>query len=250
MRAVAVAVWLASMAGSGLASAVEDPTGGQQQLATAGAGPAWQFAAAVAWESAYLTEGRDNLAGESLMSLQWEVARQSAVASVWFGQGVETDYEELELALGYGWEAGRWQLEAGAALLWFPQDRQSDQEFGLMAVYQINARLAAHLHIYHSLQAGASYQLAELASGGWRLGGVELRGKLGAGSNAGYIADGHRGVDHLAAAVEAEQPLAGEAVVAARLAYTVPVERNPARHPGDASLYHGWQFALGMTINY
>lgn len=209
----------------------------------------WRGSAQALWESRYLSEGRDNLAGESLASVCIEGGVDNLSASLWLAQSPDSGYREEQLGVAHSWEWGRLDWEVSANLIWLP-DGERDQEVGLRLVYPAGEHLEVHWQIYHSMQAHGFYHLAEVVSPGWEAGGLELDMKLGSGFNGGYVADGHRGLDHLSAAVEACFALNATWRIVGNLLFASAVGRNPGDHPEDSTLHDGWHFGAGMIANF
>jgi|GEM_PF-6163856 len=209
----------------------------------------WRGSAQAMWESRYLSEGRDNLAGESLASICIEGGLGELNASLWLAQSLDSGYREEQLGVAHNWEWGAIEWEVSANLICLPHGER-DQEVGLRLLYPAGEHFEVHWHIDQSMQARGCYHLVEVVSPGWEAGGLAVDMKLGSGFNGGYVADGHRGLDHLSAAVEVRFALNATWRIFGNLLFASAVGRNPRDHAGDSTLHDGWHFGAGVIAGF
>lgn len=91
--------------------------------------PWWSGSLSAGWDSEYMFRGVDILDGTSL---QWTAVEGSAFgfkAGAWFANGVDRDYSELDLYLGYNRSLGPLEVEVGYIYYVFPKDNQDTNEF-------------------------------------------------------------------------------------------------------------------------
>lgn len=68
--------------------------------------------AGVAWDSHYVSEGRDNLSGDSLASAKVEASLLGFCGGLWYARNPAGNYDELNAFLGYDFSLGPLELYA------------------------------------------------------------------------------------------------------------------------------------------
>lgn len=88
-----------------------------------------EYAAALLWDSKYVSEGRNNLDDGGLLSLELTATWDSVSAGLWLADGTDSGYNELNLFIEYGFSIGTADAYVGYTRLEFPDDDASDHEF-------------------------------------------------------------------------------------------------------------------------
>ena len=100
--------------------------------------PAETFSLNFAWDSRYVSEGRDNLEDGGIASITIDMHRPSPLPfmgewyfSSWVAESIETPYTELNLSLGSSFSVGEVDVATGYTWLHFKGPDASDNEFDL-----------------------------------------------------------------------------------------------------------------------
>lgn len=67
----------------------------------------WQVHISAGWLSKYVTEGLDCLPGSGIWEFAPSVSYEKLTLSTWYANGVDENYDELDVVLGYSWELDR-----------------------------------------------------------------------------------------------------------------------------------------------
>lgn len=152
----------------------------------------------LSWESRYVSEGRDNLDGDSLFGAGLEFGWGDLSAGLWYGKSYDQDYDEFNFNLTYSKTFEDLEVYVAYTRLEFPFENAHDDEVGAGLFWSgIPFEIGLAADIYYSFDAGGYF--AEFAllrefevSNDLRL---ELAGVFGV--NQGYVADGHDGANHV-----------------------------------------------------
>jgi hypothetical protein len=202
------------------------------------------------WESRYVTEGRDNLSGKDIVSISSEFDYQGVIIVPWFAKGIAADYSEynvniiyklalldnLEMFLGYNY------IKAQDASI-----DSNDTEISVDLVYFYKNRVQFLSSIYYSFDVkGAfidltlkkNYPINDQLS-------FELMTTLGL--NAGYVADGHNGVNYGQLRTNFTYQIMKAMEVYAYASYNLPVNANENRYAGDKLLRNLFWSGVGFS---
>lgn len=123
----------------------------------------FQWHANALWESRYVTEGRDNLAGDNLVSVSSEFAIGEASFIPWYAYSPGADYSELNLNFVYG----VLPIEDVAVYVGYNHirarqsgERANDSEVSIALVHKLVKHIGVAADIYHSFEAGGSFMQA------------------------------------------------------------------------------------------
>lgn len=111
-------------------------------------------------ESRYVTEGRDNLDGEGLVSVATDLSFGDLVFAPWLAHGLDYDYTELNLNFAYPiWLEERFKLFASYTHLRFSPDESPhyDNELGLEAAVSWLEPVELTFNGYYSFDAQGSF---------------------------------------------------------------------------------------------
>ena len=204
----------------------------------------------LSYESRYISEGRDNLDGDALLTTSAEFSLGAVSTGVWYGVSPEQRYEELQLSLGLTREWGDWSGYVTYTYLETLVDHQHDNEIGLGVAWAgLPAGVEATLDAYYSFDADGWFGELGLnrefeLSQKWN---ISLSGVLGI--NQGYIADGHDGVNHVAALVETHYQLNDSITLDIHAGYTWAIDRDKDLE-GDANLLDKFHVGVGLQWEF
>lgn len=211
----------------------------------------WEVLLQADFESRYVSEGRDNLDGDSLLTGTLEASWKALTLGCWYAESPQQSYNELQLFAGLGWERDDWEWYVGYTHLRFPDDGGHDHETGAGIAWSgIPGDLTVSLDGYYSFAEQGGFFDTALSREWQVLECLTLTPAVVFGANAGYIADGHDGANHLDLRLLGEWAVSEHATVSAHISYNFALDRDAARDPGDALLrdfFHagvgvGWRF--------
>ena len=237
---VALAAVLAAggvaQAGESMSASAADAAKPPESRAT-DAGSPFEFALSAAWDSHYVSEGRDNLDGDSLVGTTFEAAAYGFTAGAWYASSPNANYSELNLYGEYALELGDFEVYAGYTYLNFPADDADDHEVGAGIAYGgLPFEITPAIDWYHSFEADGSFFEASISGELELLDWLELEPFALIGWNEGYIADGHNGANNVAIGIVTEIDLSNNVELSAYLAYNWAIDSNPDANPDDQLL--------------
>ena len=151
------------------------------------------------WESRYVTEGRDNLSGHGLLSASTEFSVDEFYIIPWLADSIGVDYSEFNLNVIYGSKLSEdIILYTGYNFVHaeFLGERASDNEISLDLAYKWIKHVNALASIDHSFDAAGSFMEVALKYNN-KINSKLLYSMQGVlGANAGYVVDGHDGLNH------------------------------------------------------
>lgn len=213
----------------------------------------FEWHAHVFWESRYVTEGRDNLSGNSLISASSEFALDEFSVVPWIAASPDEDYTEINLNVVYGTTLTEDVVVYAGYNRVHSRDsgiNANDNEISLDLAYKWVKHFQILASIYHSFDADGSFM--EMAVKFRRALNSKIhygaRGVLGI--NAGYIPDGHNGFNHvqLRASI-AYHPLT-QLDIYAYTAYTQAINRDAIQYAGDELLGDFTWVGVGSSYRF
>ena len=202
-------------------------------------------------ESRYVTEGRDNLSGDALVSVSSEFMLGEATFLPWYAASPGADYSELNLNLIYG------ILPTEDLAVYFGYnhirarylgERANDNEVSLDLVHKLIKRVAVAAGIYHSFEAGGSFMEMTVKYFDAPYKRAHYSVQAGLGVNAGYVNDGHTGLNHLELRANASYLPVLQVELYAYTGYNAAINRDAIQYAGDELL--GDFFWGGVGIVY
>jgi hypothetical protein len=152
------------------------------------------------WDSRYVSEGRDNLSGKSLLSASTEFKVDGFSIVPWLADGVNTDYTEFDLNVIYASTLTKsFVLYTGYTYVHTRSsgDATNDNELSLDLTYSWLEDLAASTRIYYSFDANGSFMEAALNYNNKVNEKINYGVQASLGANEGYISDGHDGLNNI-----------------------------------------------------
>lgn len=190
-------------------------------------------------ESRYVTEGRDNLAGEGLFSVSSEFIIGEANFLPWYAYSPGADYSELNLNFIYG------ILPTEDLAVYFGYnhiraryhgERANDNEISVDLVHSLIKRVALAAGIYHSFDASGSFMEMTVKYFDAPYKRAHYSVQAGLGVNAGYVADGHTGLNHFQLRANLSYLPVIQLELYAYTGYNAAINRDAVRYSGDELL--------------
>ena len=203
------------------------------------------------WESRYVSEGRDNLDGDSLLSASSDLSFGPVTFAPWFAYAPESDYTELNLSLIVGTDVGEdFEVYAGYTHLRFPKLDTFDNEVGVGGAFTGFEFVDIGADLYYSFDAEGSFleinATKELSlTDKFTISPVAIMG-----FNAGYIPDGHDGANNLILGLEPSFAISDRIELTGFAGYNIAIDSDPSRHAEDESLTDFFWGAVGIVINF
>ena len=203
------------------------------------------------WESRYVSEGRDNLDGGSMISTSTEIPLGPITFAPWFAYGPEQDYSELNLNLVYGFEFREaLDVYVGYTHLQFPGDSSHDNEIGAGVAYTGAPWFDLVADATYSFESNGTY----FEAGAVRRFPVTDEVMVGAftilGMNGGYLPDGHQGADHLGAGFELEWAISPRILFTGFAGYSWAIDRDAVRYEEDELLRNFFWGSVGFRVSF
>jgi hypothetical protein len=203
------------------------------------------------WESRYVTEGRDNLSGESLVSVSSEFVIDEIYFIPWFAYSPGTDYTELDLNFVYG------TLLAEDFLAYvgyqhnrshYLDERAVDNEVSIDLAYKLINHVGLFSGIYYSFVENGSFIEIGVKYFGDLDTAIHYSMQATLGANAGYVSDGHHGLNHAQLRSNLSFNPLMNLEVFGYAGYNRAIERDEIRYSGDEALDDF--FWAGIGLNY
>ncbi len=212
-----------------------------------------EWHAHILWESRYVTEGRDNLSGDGLYSASTEFNYKDINIVPWIAKAVNEDYSEFNLNVVYGTKLlDHLELFLGYNHI---QSRVSgislhDNEISLDLAYFYDKRFQIVTNLYYSFDAQGAFAEVALKKG-YRIDNrlsINLRAILG--FNAGYVIDGHNGINHGQLLARASYLVMDELEIYAYTGYNQAINRDINRYTGDEFLRDFFWGGVGLSYRF
>jgi hypothetical protein len=203
------------------------------------------------WESRYVSEGRDNLGGDGLIVGSLEATFDPLTLGLWYGNGPEADYDELQafVAVSWSWKDLEWYVAYNH--LQFLSDDTNDNELGVGVVWSgLPWEMTFGVDAYHSFDAeGSFFELAVAREFGISE-KLSVEPYLVFGINSGYISDGHEGPNNIALGVEGTYAFNESFSAMAHMSYNWALDREFPRYSGDELLHDFFHVGIGLLYEF
>lgn len=191
-------------------------------------------------DTRYVSEGRDNLDGEGGVIWTTLVGHVHAAGGSIFGellglQGIDANYQEVNLGLGYEREIGAVTVVAAASYLWFPQENGDDDDIELIlgAEWTGDSGIGVAAEAAWSTEADGWFGEVQLFYELQVCDRFVLKPSVILGVNQGYVSDEHDGVNHLAFQLEGGIALTDHLEASIYAAYSEPLDERPGESLRD-----------------
>jgi hypothetical protein len=206
------------------------------------------------YETRYVTEGRDNLEDSGIVSATSDIIFNDDLTFVpWVAVSREAEYAELNLNLLYVIETdGPFDLYAAYNhILTEQRDTDfNDNEIELGITYMGLQSLDLIASTYYSFEADGAFIEITAYNEPFVSSVTSIRAFAVLGWNAGYISDGHNGLNHLQLKAEISYFYTKDSEFTAFTAYNIPINRDAARYTGDASLNKFFWSGIGLSYYF
>lgn len=218
--------------------------------------PLFEFNINTAWDSRYVSEGRDNLAGDSLIGITVETACVglpfgAITLGTWYAwTPAPIAYAEFNIWAEYSFEIGNFEAYAGYNhLRYYPADLR-DHEIGAGAAYGLPLGLTVGGDWYYSLHADGSF-FEVFLEGKYKVAPrLVLTPTVVLGFNAGYIVEGHDGANNFTTALTATVPIMEQIELRGYVAYNWAIDSDPARYLQDELLEDFFFGGVAISVSF
>lgn len=203
--------------------------------------------------SSYITEGRDNLSNNGLAAVSTELSHNNFSIMPWLAKGIGTDYSELNLNMSYSsMLADNLELVSGYTYLYANEDQDSanDHEISIELIYTINEQLQLISSNYYSVDAKGTFLDFSINKQLPLSDALSLEFKASVGFNAGYIAQGHNGINHVQLTSQISYQLIEPLQVFAHSNYSVAINKDAVNYSDDQLLTDAFWAGIGVSYTY
>jgi hypothetical protein len=204
-----------------------------------------------AWDSHYISEGRDNLEEGGLFTTVMEAGASLPVGELGlmssYGSGYDVDYTEINLGAGWTVPLGDVEVTAGYTYLDFHADDEDDHEVSLDLAYTGWGGVTPFAGGYYSFEAEGTFMEAGVASEYAPHERLVIEPYVLIGFNEGYVANGHDGANHIAVGASVSFALKENLNLGASLSYTAAIDKDEETYEDDASLEDRVYGSVGLT---
>ncbi|MGJ8640191.1 MAG: hypothetical protein ACSHYA_12450 [Opitutaceae bacterium] len=203
-----------------------------------------------AWESHYISEGRDSLDGNGLVSIEANGTYKGVSLGAWAAESPDVDYTEYNYWLEYTHEWEAFTFTVSYTYLDFPSDDANDQEYGFAVVYALPKGFEFSLSGYFSDESAATFFEATLSTSLKLYNQITATPFVIVGYNDGLVTDGHEGFNHIAVGVELSYELSEQISVGAYLSSSFEIDRDEDRYTDDDALRDFVYGGLSLNFAY
>ncbi|MBB1380308.1 hypothetical protein [Pseudoalteromonas sp. SR43-2] len=205
------------------------------------------------WESRYVTEGRDNLAGNGIASIATEVNYKNFAVIPWAAKGISSDYSELNLnAIYTAHLSERIEMYVGYNYIKAREDGidAHDNELSLDVAYFYADDIQLLSSVYHSFDASGTFLEMAVKKGFYINDLLSVDIQSGVGFNAGYVSDGHNGVNNVKFTANLSYQLFNQLALYTYSSYSIAVNKDEKRFAGDETLRNIFWGGVGLSYQY
>ncbi|MCR8921852.1 hypothetical protein NO559_03650 [Dasania sp. GY-MA-18] len=178
----------------------------------------YHFEGSIAKHSRYVAEGRDNINGKDLYSLEAFAYWQSFAATLWYGHGVDDPYKELKVGLEYGFDWGDTEFTVAYTRLTFLDSNENDNEFSLAIVFQdVFSVVPSVDYVYATEASGGFLELSLSSLFEFKEQGVSIEPYITEGFDLGFATKKHDGPNHLQLGVDVSYHLSPSTAIIANI---------------------------------
>ena len=205
------------------------------------------------WESRYVTEGRDNLAGNGIASIATEVNYKNFAVIPWAAKGISSDYSELNLNAIYTAHLSE-QIEMYVGYNYIKAREYGidahDNELSLDVAYFYADDIQLLSSVYYSFDASGTF-LEMAVKKGFNINDLlSVDIQSGVGFNAGYVNDGHNGINNVKFTANLSYQLFNQLALYTYTSYSIAVNKDEKRFAGDETLRYIFWGGVGQSYQY
>tara|TARA_Y100000588_G_C14242178_1_gene919893 strand:- start:1771 stop:2556 length:786 start_codon:yes stop_codon:yes gene_type:complete len=180
-----------------------------------------------AWDSKYVSEGRDNLDSGGLASVAAEWSShfdsQDLFLTSWYAESTDTSYTELNLGIGYGINLEEGGVNVGYTWLDFADDDESDNDISLeLTTNTLEAIDLTAAFVYSTEASGTWIEL--IASTEFERNPFTIAPYALLGINKGYVANEYDGLNNLQLGIDISTPLNEKVSLGGYLTYIIALD--------------------------
>lgn len=179
------------------------------------------------WDSLYVSEGRDNLDGDSLFTLEangsYGLDFATVTAGAWYAEGSGGDYSELNVYAAAAREIAGWEFSLAYTRLDFLKDDEFDNELSIGVAGEI-VSLETGVDFVYSTEAEGFFVEAYVTKPIELSDQFSLAPGLLVGLNSGYVVDESDGFNHIQPSVELAYTFSPDVSLTAYLAHTFALQ--------------------------
>lgn len=205
------------------------------------------------WESRYVSEGRDNLAGNSMSSVSTDVTFCNFTIAPWLAHSDGADYTEANINLVYSLRTSKnLALYAGYTHLRFytPGRDSHDNEISLKASYTVLDNTDVTSTAYYSFDTRGTFIIIEAGHETQLWADATVTMSIAVGFNGDYIDTGHNGLNHGRLRLNASYAVTKSIELTAHASYSHAIDAQPGLYPGDATLKDTFWSGIGAVISF
>ena len=205
------------------------------------------------WESRYVSEGRDNLAGNGLTSVFSDISLGNFTFAPWMAYGYDSEYTELNLNFIYGHKlTDQLDIYGGYTHL---QDRLEDEhtkdnEIFADLVYMPTAPFDVLVNYYYSFDARGSFWEFALKREEILNEQTVLTLSSIVGFNEGYVPNGHNGLNHVQLRLNLALYPVPCIEIMPYVAYNFAIDSEPERFADDITLHDFMWGGIGIAYHF
>lgn len=205
------------------------------------------------WESRYVSEGRDNLAGNGIASVAAEYNYNNIALIPWLATGVSDDYSEINLNAIYTTQLfNTVDMFIGYNHLRSRENSSNahDNEVSLDLSYFYDDKFQLTSSAYYSFDSQGTFLELTINKGYEINDAISIDFQTGVGFNAGYVSDGHNGINNIKLTSNVSYKVIKQFEIYAYTSYTMAINKNDERFVGDQTLKNMLWGGIGLSYLY
>jgi len=210
-----------------------------------------KFNLEIGWDSRYMSEGRDELAGDGLAATTLEASYKDLTLGLWYSASPDEDYREYQISAAYTIEWRDFEFGLSYTHLRFPSEKEHDNELAFAIVFpELPGGIVAELETVWSFEADGAFIEASVSRDCEVADWLTLTPWVGLGWNEGFVDDGHKGANHVALGIEAALPVKDDTALVFRCHYSRAIDADAERYPEDESLKNRFTWGLALQAAF
>ena len=180
-----------------------------------------EWSAGAAWDTRYVSEGRNNLPEGGLLTAEAGVGLSGVSLTAAYSFGDKEKYQEVNVSIEYGYEVSGLDLYGGYTRLEFPEDSTNDNEIGAGASFALPIGPAAAIDWVYSTEAKGSFVELTLSFEKGLPGGlVTVTPYILQGLDFSYATPDNDGLNNFQAGIEASVSVSDKVSVVGHIAHS------------------------------
>lgn len=181
----------------------------------------------IGFDNKYISEGRDSLNGDGLLTSDLEFGWKHLSSRIWYGESPQQSYNELQFSVAVKEVINNTELYLEYTHLRFPSDNQYDNEVGFGVSWStLPLDLEFSIDGYYSFDTKGTFWELSLNREYSISDKLSLTGATVLGINEGYVSDGHDGTNNLDLLIESEYSMTKSLSVITHAGYSWALNRE------------------------